>query len=164
MPDTPIGEQELQDPLGKRYWPLPRGRDPERTPMLWTDAIGAGFTDPQVRPWLPIGNARIRNVADQRHDSSSILCFVRDVIALRRTSSDLQGGAYRQLRSPDGVWAWQRGQGTTVVLNLSDRRIRLPQTTGTILIATAREREAQRVDGGLELGPWEGAVCSSGST
>ena len=164
MPDTPIGKEDLQDPLGKRYWPLPRGRDPERTPMQWTDASGAGFTDPPVRPWLPIGNARGRNVADQRRDPSSTLCFVRDVIALRRTSSDLQGGAYRHLRSPAGVWTWQRGHGTTIILNLSDRRVRLPQTTGTILIATARERDAERVNRGLELGPWEGAVCSSGST
>jgi alpha-glucosidase len=164
MSDTPIGKEDLRDPLGKRYWPLPRGRDPQRTPMPWTDATGAGFTDPQVRPWLPIGNARVRNVADQRHDPSSTLCFVRDVIALRRRSSDLQGGAYRQLRSADGVWAWQRGRATTVILNLTDRRIRVPQTTGTILIGTARDRDAERVGAGLELAPWEGAVCSSEST
>ena len=132
--------------------------------MQWTDATGAGFSDPQVRPWLPIGNTRGRNVAGQRRDSSSTLCFVRDVIALRRTSSDLQGGAYRQLPSPPGIWAWQRGHGTTVILNLSNRRIRLPQTAGTILIATSRERDNERIDGGLELGSWEGAVCSSGST
>ena len=164
MPDTPLGEADLRDPLGRRYWPLPRGRDPERTPMQWRNASGAGFTDPSARPWLPFGDVATRNVEDQQSDPTSTLCFVRDLIALRRGSPDLMSGSYQQLPSPAGVWAWRRGGATTVALNLSDRRAWLPAPTGTIVLGTTRKRDAERIEGGLALGPWEGVICSSGST
>jgi alpha-glucosidase len=163
MADTPIGKDDLQDPLGKRHWPQPRGRDPERTPMAWRNVPGAGFTDSGVRPWLPIGDAAARNVEDQRSDPASTLCFVRDLIAVRRHTGDLHAGSYRQLESPAGAWVWQRGRGTTVALNLSDRQVRVPEVTGHITIGTTRSRDGERLDGTLDLGPWEGAVCSSES-
>ena len=163
MPDTPVRKEELQDPLGKRHWPSPRGRDPERTPMHWRNARGAGFTSAETRPWLPIGDAA-RNVEDQQADPGSILTFVRDLIALRRTSPDLQAGPYRQLKSPRDTWAWQRGAATVVAVNLSGRRVRIPDLSGRILISTTRSRDGERVADGLGLGPWEGAICFSAST
>ena len=164
MPDTPVGKDDLQDPLGKRPWPGPRGRDPERTPMHWSDEPGGGFTDGGVRPWLPIGDVTARNVADQQRDPSSTLNFVHDLIAVRRQQPDLRSGGYRQLPSPPGAWAWQRGRGTTIALNLSDGPLRIPRIDGTVLICTTRSRDGERVDGDLALGPWEGATCSSAST
>jgi alpha-glucosidase len=164
MADMRLRKGDLQDPLGKRYWPQPRGRDPERTPMLWSDEPGGGFTDPGVRPWLRIGEVKARNVADQRGDRSSTLTFVRDLIAVRRQRPDLRSGAYRQLPSPAGVWAWQRGSDTTIALNLSGNSLRVPAIRGAIVISTTRSREGERVAGGLALGPWEGAICSSAST
>jgi hypothetical protein len=76
----------------------------------------------------------------------------------------LRSGAYQQLPSPAGVWAWQRGGGTTIALNLSDKPVDLPAIGGTIVIGTSRPRDGERVDGSLSLGPWEGAMCSSVST
>jgi len=163
MPDTPVRKEELQDALGKRHWPSPRGRDPERTPMHWRNARGAGFTSAESRPWLPIGDAA-RNVEDQQADPGSILTFVRDLIALRRTSPDLHAGQYRQLKSPRNTWAWQRGAATVVAVNLSGRRVRIPDLSGRILISTTRSRDGERVADGLGLGPWEGAICFSAST
>jgi alpha-glucosidase len=157
MPDTPLRKTDLHDPA-------PRGRDPERTPMHWTGDPGGGFTNPGVRPWLPIGDVTARNVAHQRGDRSSTLTFVRDLIAVRRQRPDLRSGSYRQLPSPPEVWAWQRGGGTTIALNLSGASVRIPAIAGTIIIGTTRSRDGERVDGGLALGPWEGAICSSGST
>jgi alpha-glucosidase len=164
MPDTPLRKGDLQDPLGKRYWPEPRGRDPERTPMHWNNEPGGGFTNPGVRPWLPTGDVTTRNVADQRRDPSSTLTFVRDLIRVRRQRPDLRSGAYHELPSPPGVWAWQRGRDMTVALNLSGNSRRIPAIGGTIIISTTRSRDGERVGGGLALGPWEGAICSSGST
>ena len=132
--------------------------------MHWDEAPGAGFTQPDVRPWLPTGNATAHNVADQRRDPSSTLNFVHDLIALRRQRPDLRSGTYRQLPSPDGTWAWQRGRDTMIVLNLSDQPVRLPSIGGRLLISTTRSREGERVDGSLTLSPWEGAICSSAST
>jgi alpha-glucosidase len=164
MPDTRLRKADLQDPLGKRFWPEPRGRDPERTPMHWTDAPGGAFTDAGVRPWLPIGDVATRNVADQRRDPASTLSFVRDLIATRRQRADLRSGDYTELPSPAGAWAWQRGGGTTIALNLSDESVNIPAIEGTIVISTVRSRDGERVDGGLALRPWEGVVCSSAST
>src|SRR5262249_21604895 len=62
-------------------------RDGCRTPMPWTR--DGGWSD----PWLPLGDTS-RNVDDQRDDPSSILSFVRETIAARRASADLQSGAY----------------------------------------------------------------------
>lgn len=131
--------------------------------MHWTDAPGGGFTDAGVRPWLPIGDVAARNVADQRRNPASILSFVRDLIAIRRQRPDLRSGDYTELPSPAGVWAWQRGRGTTIALNLSDESVDVPAIGGTIVISTVRSRAGGRVDGGLALSPWEGAVCSSAS-
>jgi alpha-glucosidase len=164
MPDTPLRKADLQDPLGKRYWPGPRGRDPERTPMHWSDAPGGGFTIPGTRPWLPTGDVAARNVDDQRRDPSSTLNFVRAVIGIRRQRRDLRNGAYQQLPSPAGVWAWRRGRDTTIALNLSEAPITVPSIDATILISTTRSRGGERVGSSLALGPWEGAICSSAST
>ncbi len=50
MSDGKIPRAELQDPVGKRYWPFHPGRDPERTPMQWSAEPNAGFTSGS--PWL----------------------------------------------------------------------------------------------------------------
>src|SRR5436190_3647024 len=70
MPDHPIRKEDLQDPMGKRHWPSPRGRDPERTPMQWRNGKGGGFTKAATQPWLPIGDTA-RNVEDQQADPRS---------------------------------------------------------------------------------------------
>ena len=164
MPDTALGRTDLQDPLGKRNWPAPRGRDPARTPMHWTDEPGGGFSKAGVRPWLPIGDVAARNVADQRHDRSSTVTFVHDLIAARRRRPDLRSGAYKQLPAPAGAWVWQRGGVTTIALNLSDRPVSLPAIGGIVVISTTRSQDGVRLHRGLTLGPWEGAICSSEST
>jgi alpha-glucosidase len=164
MPSTSLREQDLQDPMGKRHWPRQPGRDPERTPMPWRNLPGAGFTEPGVRPWLPIGDAAARNVEQQRGEADSTLSFVRDLIALRRTSQDLKSGEYQQLKAPKGVWSWRRGATTAIVMNLSDRQVQIAGAGGRILIGTTRSRDGERVDGELQLEPWEGAVCFSAST
>ena len=164
MPDTPLRETDLRDPLGRRFWPAPRGRDPERTPMHWSHEPGGGFTKDGARPWLPVGDVAARNVADQRRDRSSTLNFVHDLIAVRRQRPDLRTGAYEQRPSAAGVWAWQRGRGTTIALNLTDAPVSLPAMKGTVIISTTRTREGHQVEDALALSPWEGAICSSAST
>ena len=133
-------------------------RDPARTPMQWTTEPGAGFTRGDVHPWLPIGDPAVANVADQRSDPSSHLHLCRDLIALRRDTPELRSGAYASLPSPDGVWAWRRGERVVVAVNLSGAGATLPTGPGTIAICTDRDRDGERVERDLSLGPWEGAV------
>ncbi len=96
MQDTPIPRGEIQDPPGKKYWPLNPGRDPERTPMQWSDGPNAGFTT--GRPWLRLNkDCRTRNVAAQHADPNSVLNFYRRLLRLRRESISLRRGSYQPL-------------------------------------------------------------------
>jgi alpha-glucosidase len=161
MADTPIIHSQLRDPVGLRYWPGPRGRDPARTPMPWRSGPGAGFTEAEIEPWLPIGDADAANVADQRDDPASILTYCRRVLALRREREDLRRGSYTALDAPDGVWAFRRGAHTLVAINLSAVGQELASAGGKLLMSTARPR-GEAVGPTLQLAPWEGVVLEEG--
>jgi alpha-glucosidase len=128
--------------------------------MQWSPEPGAGFTQPDVRSWLPLGDYVVRNVEAQRADAESHLALVRDLIALRRESGDLRGGRYETLPSPEGSWAWRRGDGLAVAVNLSDAEVVVEGLEGTIEVSTNRRRDGDQVDGGLRLEPWDGAVVT----
>jgi alpha-glucosidase len=153
------------DEIGLEALPVPPeyeldmvGRDACRTPMVWDDTDGGGFTEPGVEPWLPIG-ARDRNVAAQRNDPDSILTLAHDLIALRKERR-LLDGAYEPFAAPPGVWAFRRESGALVALNLGTERVTLDGVEGTIVICTDRERDGERLVGRLELGPSEAVVAS----
>jgi alpha-glucosidase len=158
---TALIQEDMRDPLGVRYWPHYEGRDAGRTPMHWTDAPGGGFTEPGARPWLPLGDVHSYNVEDQRSDPASVLTLTRDLIALRRQEPDLRTGAYRSRAAPDGVWAWSRGAGHVVLINMADRATVVPDVEGTLRLATDRARAGELVTGSLELAPWEGVILAS---
>jgi alpha-glucosidase len=104
-------------------------RDGARTPLPWNGA----WQD----PWLPL-TAKVAPVAQQRDDPESFLSFVRSLIEQRRANPDLVDGDYETLPAPEGVWAFRRGERTTVAVNLSDEEVELQS--------------------GIRLAPWEGAV------
>jgi alpha-glucosidase len=159
MGDGPVTPEQSLDPLGKRIAGLvTAGRDPSRTPMQWSAEPGCGFTEPGVKPWLPFGDAAACNVQQQRGDAGSALTFCRDVIALRRRSSELRSGAYRPREAPAGAWVWDRGDQTVVALNLSGEPVSIEDLRGTVAIGTRRERDGERVEGTGALAPWEGVL------
>ncbi len=128
--------------------------------MQWSSEPGAGFTDPAVESWLPLGDQRRANVADQRSDPSSVLTLCRDLIALRGRDPRLVDGAYAEHSSPPGTWAWGRGDGLAVAVNLSGSARRVEGLGGSIALSTRRDRDGDRVTRPLELRPWEGVVVS----
>lgn len=138
------------DELGMRQVEIPPDRvldmddrDGARTPMPWGDAEWHG-------PWLPFGG-NTRTVVEQRDDPDSVLSFTRRLIELRRSRAELRDGSYEQLEAPAGVWAWRRGAGTAVAVNLSDRPAQLP-LPGRVLLSTGAGED------GDELAPWRGVV------
>ncbi len=126
-------------------------RDPGRTPMPWTR--GGGWTD----PWLPLADTS-RNVEEQHVGPGSTLHFTRDLIALRKRVPALSGGSYSEVPAPEGAWAWRRGDGVVVAINLGASPIELEDVAGTVALGTDQRRDGERVTHGLALEPAEGAV------
>lgn len=156
-----VSPWKLKDPFGKRFWPVYPGRDRARTPMPWADTAGAGFTDPEVEPWLPYGDVHKRSVGTQQQLEGSTWNFTADVIALRRTFKDLQTGSYNSLHVEKDVWAWERGAKVKVVLNMSGSNKELTGLVGKIAISSDRQRDGEVVTQHLRLAPWEGVVLVS---
>ena len=72
-------------------------------------------------------------------------------------------GSYRSLPSPPGTWAYARGDGTTVLLNMSSETVSFGDVVGTVTVSTEHGLEGSgvTVDGTLALPPWGGAVVTS---
>ena len=158
LPDAVIDFEHARDPVGRTTGDPTRARDGCRTPMQWEPGDGAGFTDPGVETWEPLGDAAAVNVADQRADPDSTLHLVRDLIERRRGTVDLTAGSYETLPAPDGAWAWRRGDGWAVGLNLSEAEVEVELPAGTVAIGTDRARDGEAVEGPVRLGPWEGVL------
>ncbi len=73
-------------------------------------------------------------------------------------SDDLAVGPYRSLGSPPGTWAFARGEGTTVLLNMSGAPATFDGVRGTVTVATAPALEGSSLEGALTLPAWSGAV------
>ncbi len=83
-----ISKQDMQDPIGKKGWPIIKGRDGERTPMQWNGAENAGFSG--GKPWLPINSDyENKNVQLQNEDNSSLLSYYKSLIWFRKNSKAL---------------------------------------------------------------------------
>ena len=126
--------------------------------MPWRDEPGAGFTEPEVRPWLPVGDTSI-NVAAQRTDPESMLNLTRDLLARRKQVPDL---ATRRVR---GIAARRKGFGRggadrrhAVVVNYSDRSAAVDDIAGRVLIGTDRSRDGESFADSLAVRGWEGLV------
>ncbi len=158
MTDVAVPEDDQLDLVGGGGAEQP-SRDGCRTPMRWSAEPGAGFTRDGVRPWLPIGDAASRNVADAARgsrldaapvprpdraparDAGSAFGDVRVAPVARRRLDLAPRRRHGRRREPVG----RTGHGP----DRSRRRSR------SAPIAT---RDGEPVEGELSLGPWEGAV------
>ncbi len=128
MPQVRIPRRLIRDPIGRRFWPLPVGRDGARTPMQWSAGRNAGFTEGE--PWLPVHPSfRWKNVEAQDGDPRSLLNWYRRLLWLRRRHPALHLGDYRGLRAAEQVFSYLRESGeerVAVFLNFSSRPVEFP--------------------------------------
>jgi alpha-glucosidase len=129
MSNRRIPRRKIRDPLGKKLWPLLKGRDPGRTPMQWDASPHAGFSTGE--PWLPVHpNHTAVNVEKEAADPGSVLSFYRELVWLRKRTPALNQGAYRPLVSePTDCLAFLRvheGQTVVVMLNFAGKRVQVP--------------------------------------
>lgn len=167
MRDIRVGRAEIQDPVGKRYWPLPVGRDGCRSPMQWNADANAGFSS--GKPWLKLHpEYRARNVAAQLQEPGSLLNFYKSLLHLRRAHPALQRGMFIPLHhNPQRVLAYLRqdaDQTILVALNFARRRSKLA-LGGEVtrhqweVLLSNRERSQPVIENGwLKLGGYEACM------
>jgi alpha-glucosidase len=120
--NDPKRKEDVKDPIGRTGWPKEKGRDGERTPMQWSDAPNAGFS--QATPWLPVPPTfKTHNVATESENPDSVLNLYRKVLKLRHTNEALIEGKYTALNQDDpNVMSYLRtykGKAVLVALNMS---------------------------------------------
>lgn len=166
MENVPVPPESAQDPWGKNLPELGLGRDPYRTPMQWDTDPNAGFSAPNVDPWLPIAERYEQtNVAVESEDSASMLSLTRALLELRRTATSLAIGNYEPLVGiPEDCLVYVRHYGTErylVALNFSheERDLNLPHSgEGNIVVSTYLDREGHVDLEALHLRGDEGCV------
>ncbi|MFB6351627.1 MAG: alpha-amylase family glycosyl hydrolase, partial [Bradymonadaceae bacterium] len=123
MQDVAIPSDRVLDERGERAPGLGLGRDPERTPMPWSDDPHGGFTDGE--PWLPLADdCRQDNVQTQRTDPSSTLSLYRRLIAFHHREPAIVGGEFIPVEVDSGLFAYLRSDEETaflIILNLTNR-------------------------------------------
>jgi alpha-glucosidase len=126
----PTRKEDVKDPIGITGWPKEKGRDGERTPMQWNDGPNAGFSPGGVKTWLPIPPSYEQiNVMSEEQESSSMLHWYQQIIALKKTDPAVHDGAETMINtSDDHVLSWLRkadnGESVVVACNFTDQ----PQT------------------------------------
>lgn len=128
LTEAPIEFHELQDPFGKTFWPMFKGRDGCRTPMPWEQhADFAGFS--QVTPWLPVTSEHRALAVDvQEADPASMLHGYRQFLAWRKGYPILIEGEIEFLDAPEPLLVFVRKLGEQKLLvcfNLLDSETQL---------------------------------------
>jgi alpha-glucosidase len=152
MTDVPIAPDQVQDPAERNEPGKGRGRDPERSPMLWVDAPNSGFTTPDATPWLPLqSNYAAVNAATQSRDPKSIFTLYRKLLHLRRIHDTLHGGAIADIAAEGNLLRYRRvaiedGQSTDfqILLNLGNEPATTRCKPGTIVLTTLLDGEGAR--------------------
>ena len=129
MPASKVPRKMMDDPIGKKFWPIPVGRDGSRTPMQWSGEKNAGFS--RGEPWLPVGPSYAeRNVERQDKDQASLLNWYRRLVWTRKQKPALMAGSYRAIEgTPRGVFAYLREleeERIAVFLNFTSGPVSLP--------------------------------------
>jgi len=160
-----IPRSRIQDPIGKRYWPIYKGRDAERTPMQWSAEAQGGFTTGD--PWLPINpdSARV-SVAAQQEVPKSLLNWYRSLIALRKREAALRAGSYRRLSAPRSqplcYLRETEGDHIFVALNFArdPQTVALPDAGPWHVLLGSDHSEDQALKGGVLTLPGYGVVIA----
>ncbi len=166
MEDVPIAPDEVQDPAEKREPGKGRGRDPERSPMMWVDAPNAGFTTPEAKPWLPLmADWATRNAKTQSEDPRSLLILYRKLLALRHAEPALQLGAMTSVHAEGTVLRYCRIHAETsiqVLLNLGAGPATVQTKKGTVMLTTLLDGDGAAVDGEVTVEGGEGLLIVLG--
>lgn len=142
-----------------------KSRDNSRTPMQWSAAANAGFTN--GTPWLkPAANYSEINAEAALADQNSVFWHYRDLIALRKAHPIFTQGDYQELLTGHPqIWAYARranGQTLLVVSNFYGEPVEfalpaeLQSGQGRLLLGNYPDSPAQPQSGMLR--PYESLI------
>jgi len=165
MRDVAISAEQVRDPAARDGG---KGRDPERSPMMWVAAANAGFTAPGVVPWLPLQDDwATANAAVQSGDGKSMLMLYRRLLALRRLHDTLHAGGIADVAAEGSVLRYRRvavedGESTDflVLLNLGAEVATVQCPKGTVVLTTLLDGEGAEVDGAVVIEGGEGLLVA----
>jgi alpha-glucosidase len=168
MVDVAIAPDQVRDPAEKNEPGKGRGRDPERSPMVWVSAANAGFTTPDAVPWLPLEPGwETENAAEQAARKDSMLMLYRKLLALRRQHDTLHAGGIADVVAEGAVLLYRRvgledGESTDfqVVLNLGTEVATVSCAKGTVVLTTLLDGEGSEVEGTVTVEAGEGLLIA----
>jgi alpha-glucosidase len=168
MVDVAIAPDQVRDPAEKNEPGKGRGRDPERSPMVWVSAANAGFTTPDAVPWLPLEPGwETENAAEQAARKDSMLMLYRKLLALRRQHDTLHAGGIADVVAEGAVLRYRRvgledGESTDfqVVLNLGSEVAMVACAKGTVVLTTLLAGEGSGVEGTVTVEGGEGLLIA----
>jgi alpha-glucosidase len=168
MVDAVIAPEQVRDPAEKNEPGKGRGRDPERSPMVWVNAANAGFTTPDATPWLPLEPGwETENAAAQAADAKSMLMLYRTLLALRRQHDTLHAGGIAEVVAEGSVLRYRRvgledGESTDfqVVLNLGSEVAMVSCAKGTVVLTTLLDGDGSKVEGTVTVEAGEGLLIA----
>lgn len=166
MKNSAIAKSQLQDPIGKRFWPFYKGRDMARTPMQWNDKQNAGFTN--GLPWSPINSGyTTTNIERQKEDKDSLFNIYKTLIKLRKEFKPLNAGEWEPLLyGKKGVIAYARvhdDEKIIVILNFTARnkKTQLNNTSEWHVLFSTHRQNAESVHlVNVKLFPFEAIVLN----
>ena len=168
MVDAVIAPDQVRDPAEKNEPGKGRGRDPERSPMVWVNAANAGFAPPGAVPWLPLeAGWETENAADQAKNPKSMLMLYRKLLALRRQHDTLHAGGIAEVVAEGTVLSYRRvgleeGVSTDfhVVLNLGSEVATAKCEKGTVVLTTLPDGAGSAVEGTVTVEAGEGLLIA----
>jgi oligo-1,6-glucosidase len=187
-------DQEGVDPDEAFLRVRTKARDNGRTPMQWSPGQNAGFTGGDA-PWYPVNPDYIHWNAERQeakcpggtdaaengdafravHDrsTSSVFCFYRSLLALRRRLPVLTEGSWELVVPPTADPAGQSGntvvynrsleaETVTVAVTLGDApetvKLSPPPGESSVILANYPDPPCPGADGTVRLRPWEVVV------
>ncbi|KAM3863199.1 amino acid transporter heavy chain SLC3A1 [Diretmus argenteus] len=121
MENINVTQSQIQDPAGK--YNASASRDPQRSPMQWSDGMNAGFNNRTNTTWLPVHpDYSTVNVEAQKKDEGSVLAQYRFLSALRLSELPLHRGWFCYVHADANVFSYLReldglDTGFLIVLN-----------------------------------------------
>lgn len=153
-----------------------KARDNARTPVQWNNGPNAGFCKEDVEPWMRVNddyktiNAETQGQANDP-DQLSVLQFWKRGLENRKKHKEVfVYGDFKTLDdSSDKIFAYRRAskdEAFVVVLNFSGKQVdwtipKVANVQSWVAGNYAASSPDKKVDGTIQLRPWEGILGTS---